>query len=101
MGVNSHKPIAAAVTLLLSACVSTPDGTTRTIEWIRYDDPVALNKACDKSIRSKRMSPAVWGCYNNIGGVCVVRTLAAQQDPRIHDTLGHEVRHCFEGQFHD
>jgi hypothetical protein len=44
----------------------------------------------------------VWGCYRRTLNQCVVYTAHpdSKEDPRLHDTLGHEVRHCFVGAFH-
>lgn len=43
-------------------------------------------------------SPNVVGCFRDGGVVCRVYTL--EGDKEEHDTLGHEVKHCFKGRFH-
>jgi len=86
------------------------DAPTRQIEWRQFTDQAELNRACDtrmagtsiKSMLSQRPPGRVEGCFRLAGETCVINTmkvgLADQRE--IHDTIGHEVRHCFEGLFH-
>ena len=90
--------VAASVALgaLLYGC-ATPDDAL-TIRWVKV--PLAqIDRACQGALGHKRPFPA-WGCYVRSGNACVVYTATVAEDRRIHDTLGHEVRHCFEGAFH-
>lgn len=43
------------------------------------------------------------GCYRMIDGVCHIFTPVptSDSDYNTHETMGHELRHCFAGDFHD
>lgn len=75
--------------VFLAGCAA---GAGMRIRWERYAIE-ELQRVCGapRAIR-------VVGCYARVGDSCVVRTW--DQDPELHDTLGHEVRHCFEGAWH-
>lgn len=88
-----------------------PEGPTRKIEWRQFTDQTELNRVCDSRVPnnasisamlSQRPAGRVEGCFRLAGDICVINTmkvgLASQH--AIHDTIGHEVRHCFEGLFH-
>jgi hypothetical protein len=97
--------------LACTACSTMPDGPARRIEWRQFTDQTELNRACDsrmpsgtsiKAMLSQRPAGRVEGCFRLAGDTCVINTmkvgLADQRE--IHDTIGHEVRHCFDGLFH-
>jgi hypothetical protein len=96
--------------LACTACSTMPDGPTRRIEWRQFTDQAELNRTCDtrltgtsiNSILRQRPAGRVEGCFRQAGDTCVINTmkvgLADQRE--IHDTIGHEVRHCFDGLFH-
>ena len=77
-----------AIVALLSGCAT--DGMT--VRW-RQHEFTALQEVCRAPGKI-----LVDGCYQRAGNVCVVSTWRG--DPGLHDTLGHEVRHCFEGAWH-
>lgn len=41
-------------------------------------------------------------CYEVRGGICYVYTQKPRAvfDTKLHEAMGHEMRHCFEGDFH-
>lgn len=77
-----------ALCLLLTGCAS--DGMH--IRWEQHDFKT-LQEVCAVPGKVR-----VAGCYKRAGSQCVVMTYRG--DKELHDTLGHEVRHCFEGAFH-
>lgn len=94
------------ILLLLAGCAATrPDGAIP-IVWHKLDKPITKLERCGNDI----CEAVVNGKYRIIDGVCHVWAL----DPpvkivngrRVFDlgqwaTLGHEVKHCFDGKFHD
>jgi len=60
-----------------------------------------VNRICNNG-RAAIHRKSVWGCYRRAFNECIVYTARPEsgEDPQIHDTLGHEVRHCFQGAFH-
>lgn len=84
------KALSIFALIFLTACTSMP--SERTISWTIVDTREELQIICNtKSLN-------VVGCYRDGGVVCRVYTL--KNDPEEHDTLGHEVKHCFQGRFH-
>ena len=81
--------------------------TTSTIKWIQVDN---VFEACDAESMNRgnggfsrlRIGQKMTGCAfwtdptTNKTNMCTIIT-AKNTD---HDTVGHEVRHCFQGKFH-
>lgn len=70
---------------------------TRTIKWIRLNQD-ALQKRCATltGIKVSGRNEFV-GCYTQTANsICFVYTGVDTS----HQILGHEVRHCFQGEFH-
>jgi hypothetical protein len=67
------------------------------IEWRLADD---VNKACDEFSRQHGNAgfgkQQIQGCAFWWGPTCVIIT---KKKPTMH-TVGHEIRHCFYGQWH-
>lgn len=78
-----------AIVACLALCGCATDGMT--IRWQQHGFK-ELQEVCASGLKR------VVGCYQRAGSVCVVHTYRG--DKELHDTLGHEVRHCFEGAFH-
>lgn len=78
--------------LFLMACTQTDEGAKK-VQWVQLAD-----------IATECSDPGfdVAGCYKVRGDTCYVYTKQAQSenDKAVHMTLGHEVRHCFQGDFH-
>lgn len=95
---------AIIILLLLVGCAEVKPGAVQQVEWRKLTDQRALNDVCDNRVQPTslggimRMKPAIAvdGCFKREANTCVIYTL----DSTNHDTLGHEVRHCFEGLFH-
>jgi len=58
-----------------------------------------INQICNAGMPAK-FRKSVWGCYRRAFDQCVIYTASEKEDPNLHDTIGHEVRHCFQGAFH-
>jgi len=68
------------------------------IRW--HVAPLAeINRICNAGMPAK-FRKSVWGCYRRAFDQCVIYTADEREDPNLHDTIGHEVRHCFQGAFH-
>lgn len=65
-----------------------------TITWIVSNDPTATCKQLFPALRHRLILPACAGWDDDI---CTIVTGSVTT----HQLLGHEVRHCFEGNFHD
>ena len=95
-----------ALLLLVPACASTTNEPRETVAvvWNRVDDPHA---ACQE-LTGKKEIYAVRGCskWNDSASNVRVCNIYARQPKNENDTqafatLGHEVMHCFEGNWHD
>ncbi len=80
----------AIIALLLGACATGPAPDIVKVKWVKVDN---IDKQC--GIHNN-------GCFDMRADVCHVYTRAPKSpyDTDTHRTLGHEVRHCFEGFFH-
>ena len=88
------KSITIIISLFfLSGCLSLRPGSIP-VDWIKVKDKEEATSWCASYSRS-RTYPKVYGCQYWLGGTCII--VAPQTD---HDTIGHELRHCFEGRFH-
>lgn len=63
---------------------------------------IVWHKASDSDLYALCRATDVRGCYWRAGGVChVVAPDIAQWSPHDLETLGHEVKHCFDASWHD
>lgn len=73
------------------------------VDWVTLPE-AELQQACNVPLSAQDTSPdiKVNGCYRMKGPVCRVYTRKPTDanDQEVHRTLGHEIRHCFEGKFH-
>jgi len=94
--------LALAVALALSGCASVPQdgGGDVVVRW-HTASLAEINDICNAGMPAKHRK-SVWGCYKRSFNQCTVYTASpdSREDPQLHDTLGHEVRHCFHGAFH-
>lgn len=88
--------------LLLCGCASAPSQERGGIlvRW-HMASLAEVNEICNEGMPAKQRK-TVWGCYRRTFDHCTVYTASpdSREDPQLHDTLGHEVRHCFLGAFH-
>ena len=100
------KTVLIALLLLVPACASTTNEPRDTVAlvWNRVEDPHA---ACQE-LTGKKEIYAIRGCskWNDSAAdvrVCNVyaRLPKNENDTQAFATLGHEVMHCFEGNWHD
>jgi hypothetical protein len=92
----------------LSACAAPSQqapGDNVTVVWQKVADPHA---ACQKLDGNRKQVFAIQGCSkwsdsSNGKRVCTVYTRAPknEMDTQAFATLGHEVMHCFDGNWHD
>jgi hypothetical protein len=87
------KRLAFLLALPMTAC-ATPQGDTRLITWVRSAD------------RCQELPKSLWkpdGCADYRSSPCYV--FAPEPTPeterKVHEVMGHEMRHCFEGRFHE
>lgn len=106
------------VIILLAGCATTPLGkadmptpinTTIVnneahITWIRFDDPVVLEQTCNFIGLKAKVGYKIVACaqFNLKTKKCTIFALNPQflDDDRM-TSLGHEVKHCFDGEYHD
>jgi hypothetical protein len=88
--ITTHIPAEAAF-------VPAPKVNAIHITWIAAADPTAeCKRQFPRTMGFHPMIPACAG-WDDQQTVCVVVT----GTPTTHQILGHEMRHCFEGHFHD
>ena len=89
--------------LLLAACSEVDESDIIRVQWKRFANANDLARNCDSRMQGATMgepfyaSGKVLGCYDRLGDMCYIRTM---QDTDL-DTLGHELKHCFEGRWHE
>jgi hypothetical protein len=102
MPVAVRPTLLLAPLLLLAGCASTPSPESGAIvvRW-HIASLAEVNEICNAGMPAKQRK-SVWGCYRRTFDQCTVYTAGpdSREDPQLHDTLGHEVRHCFQGAFH-
>jgi len=78
--------------LLLAACSRTDEGAKK-VQWVELDDV---------STECKDGTWTTAGGYRWNGDTCYVFTgrVKSETDKGLHMALGHEVHHCFKGDFH-
>jgi hypothetical protein len=78
--------------LVAISCTRTDEGA-KNVQWIQLAN---IHDECSDGTGLES------GCYRWSGDVCYVWTKKAQgpTDKQVMLALGHEVRHCFEGNFH-
>lgn len=66
------------------------------VSWVIVDDP---QETCKKLGAKVKLGLVIKGCaqFSLDHGWCVIYTARETT----HAILGHELRHCFEGHFHD
>jgi hypothetical protein len=99
--IRGMKTLAVAALIVLSGCVSVPDRVA--IEWKR-GTPEEIDRACRKTHGAHAIVLGHYrGCsvFNRDAKVCTVWaadfTLLEREKMA---TLGHELKHCFDGQWH-
>jgi hypothetical protein len=100
--VRSAVAFALVLVMLASGCASTslPGSGDVVVRW-HTASLSEINEICNAGMSGKDRK-SVWGCYRLAFNQCTVYTARpdSKEDPQLHDTLGHEVRHCFQGAFH-
>lgn len=89
--------LAVLASVLLAGCAS-PQLDAVTVRWVRVEDPLA---------ECRKVYPAapLWGvrgCAVMRGAECTIyaRDVAGPEDRERLATLGHELKHCFDGRWH-
>lgn len=87
----------AALLLVLAGCAHVPPDVV-SVRWVKVEDPVA---ACRKAYPSAPFW-GVRGCTVMRGAECTIyaRDADGEQDRERLATLGHELKHCFDGRWH-
>jgi hypothetical protein len=92
--------VAALVAALTGCAVPVPRFETAVglVQWHKVKDLQDMRVICD-DVRFK-MPGITYGCYkmDSENKVCHIY---AMDNERYFGTLGHELKHCFDGRFHD
>jgi hypothetical protein len=85
--------------LLLSACTSAPAHHGLEVVWNRVEEP---HKVCE-SLSGRKSFFTVHGCAHRSETACTIYAPAprSERDLQRFATLGHELLHCFDGNWHD
>ena len=116
--------VTAAVLGVLSGCASLPEqGSVIKVQWTKLETQQELSDACASDrlvgVRGRfkfprnTMDNRVKGCYRQrADGICVLYTLKnkapfqatrseiARLDDDLYKTAGHELDHCYRGDYH-
>jgi hypothetical protein len=91
---------------LLTGCTTTfdtrPVNDVSTITWVRYIDPFVLDARC-REITKISIFAEINGCaeFDLVNKTCKIHTMnpKSENDGILH-RMGHEMKHCFDGDFH-
>lgn len=96
------KTLIIVCLMMIAGCATLPsnEASTMSVRWV-YQDDLALQATC-VSLRMRKVGDRVKGCFKMEQGVCVIYTKAptASNEFDVHETAGHELHHCKEGNFH-
>ena len=96
-----------ACSLLLAGCNtfhSTPVTNESLITWVRFDDTNKVDDKCRRLSGTLLTGRRIKGCaqYNLIEHLCTIYSYNPRSlDDEYICTLGHEVKHCFDGAYHN
>ena len=84
--------------MLLSGCatVSRQVGPSVEVQWLRAKDLADVERLCSRG--KPQIHYNISGCQWNEGPRCYV--VAMDYGGETLTTLGHEVKHCFDGKWH-
>jgi hypothetical protein len=101
------KALFAAVLVVLAGCASTPpEGNNVAVVWNRVEEP---HRVCE-SLSGRKSFFNILGCSHweapaaeGAPRVCAIYAPAPrnERDLQRFATLGHELMHCFDGNWHD
>lgn len=87
--------------LLLAACAAPPPSPADnvTVVWNRVEEP---HRVCE-SLSGRKSFFRILGCSHRSQGLCTIYAPApaSERDLQRFATLGHELLHCFDGDWHD
>lgn len=87
--------------LLLAACAAPPPAANDnvTVVWNRVEEP---HRVCE-SLSGRKSFFKILGCSHRSQGLCTIYAPApaSERDRERFATLGHELMHCFDGNWHD
>lgn len=79
------------------AFVANPKESASVIRWVTVPDPDAECRALQGDFSRDSSRGKIRACAKWTSKTCTIITGAETS----HALLGHELRHCFEGKFHD
>ena len=79
------------------AFVANPKDTPSVIRWVTVPDPDAECRAMQGDFSRDSGRGKIRACAKWTSKTCTIYTAPETS----HALLGHELRHCFEGKFHD
>jgi hypothetical protein len=84
---------------MLAGCVSTPNPSGVEVVWNRIEEPHAV---CE-SLSGRKSFFNVLGCAKRSETRCTIYAPRPrdERDLQRFATLGHELMHCFDGDWHD
>ena len=93
------KKFIGGALLGLAACATTPPDPGVSIVWNRVDDP---HRVCE-SLSGRKTFFHIRGCAQRNGNVCSIYAPIPRSELDLQGfaTLGHELMHCFDGNWHD
>ena len=93
---QAQQPRYASRTSADEAFEANPKSTASVIRWVVSDDPnTECRQASGQKLQDRRGEIRACAVYTS--KTCTIITGAETS----HAILGHELRHCFEGRFHD
>ena len=86
----------ASLTSADEAFLANPKETPSVIRWVVVPDPDAECRGLQGDIYRSNRNGNIRGCAKWTNKACTITGVETS-----HAILGHELRHCFEGKFHD
>ena len=75
------------------------------VQWLELEPPALTQQCYPGKYPPGGVAPGLHGCFEfRFGGGCTIYTLPESARPTerdYHETVGHELRHCRDGYFHD
>lgn len=92
---------AILVTALLLGCTTPPVQKGVLVVWMKTPAD-EVHDVCRTATRPLLLGGRVLGCYIRNGEVCTVYSpdFTDERDKKAMATLGHEMKHCFDGHWH-
>ena len=102
-----YRIVHIIIAALLTGCNTfntKPVNNEALITWVRFNDTSKVDSKCSEIANVNLTGRRIKGCadYNLIEKLCTIYSYNPRSlDDEYICTLGHEVKHCFDGNYHN